>query len=498
MMRFFSSPLSRSFALMVILASTILTTVITSIQIWFDYKSNVALTHQVHSQVGLSYSASLASSLWTYDDGLVQSQLDGIANLKEVEAAEITSEDGTQWSAGERQSVYTLQQEIPLAVEEDGKRQVLGQMLIISSLDNIYWALAEKFAIILVLNFVKTMCMSIIILYLFYCTIGRHLIDLATHLQDFDLTEPIPEFKLDRKPKGRVTDELDKLTRAMNIMHVGIHSAYQEIADYRDKLECGLKKERELSGLQRQFVSMVSHEFRTPLAIIDGNAQRLLRKKTPVSQDRMNGILGKIRLTVARLTELMESVLSAARLEDGKIKFQPGECRVIDLLNEATSGYQEFDHSHKFISDLERLPQTIVADEKLLRQVFSNLISNAVKYSPAGTTIWVTGRSDCPEHILVSVRDQGVGIPKEEQKKLFERFFRASTSTGIAGTGIGLHLVKHLIEMHDGTISVQSEPDVGTEFIIKIPVHQRADQNTLLESQPPAEDDRIGAALSPI
>lgn len=496
MMRFFSSPLSRSFALMVILASSILTTVITSIQIWFDYRSNVASTQHVHEQVGLSYSASLASSLWTFDDVLVRSQLDGIANLKEIEAAEITSKDGTQWTAGERKSIYKLQQEIPLIYENGGYEQELGRLLITSSLDSIYWALAEKFAIVLVLNFVKTTCMSLVILYLFYCLIGRHLIDLVTHLANLDLMKSVAPFQLDRGARRKENDELDKLADVINVMHAGIQSSYRDIADYRDKLELALQKERELSGLQRQFVSMVSHEFRTPLAIIDGNAQRLLRKKTPVPQDRLNSALEKVRLTVRRLTELMESVLSAARLEDGRIEFESDECQIVDLLSEIASAYQELDSTHEIVPDFSQLPQTIDADDKLLRQVFSNLISNAMKYSPAGTSIWIKGWVEEPRNIVISIRDEGVGIPKEEQNKLFERFFRASTSTGIAGTGIGLHLVKHLIDMHKGTILIQSEIGKGTEFIVTLPIVQHATQTSAVDNKQLEKPDQTGVALS--
>lgn len=468
----------------------------TSIQIWFDYRSNVALTQHVHKQVETSYSTSLASSLWTYDDGLVRSQLEGIANLKEIEAAEITSNDGIQWTAGERKSAYVLQQEIPLMFKNGNDEQKLGRLLITSSMDSIYWALAEKFLIILALNFIKTTCMSIIIIYVFYRFVGRHLIDLATHLANLNLTSSTSLFQLDRRTKQRTNDELDQLAEVINVMHAGIQSSYQDIADYRDKLELTLQNERELSGLQRQFVSMVSHEFRTPLAIIDGNAQRLLRKKTPIPQDRLHGVLEKIRLTVRRLTELMESVLSAARLEDGKIRFEPGECRIVGLLSDVASGYQELDNTHKVIQDFDQLPQTIDADDKLLRQVFSNLISNAVKYSPAGTSIWVKGWAEGPKNIQVSIRDEGVGIPKEEQNKLFERFFRASTSTGIAGTGIGLHLVKHLIDMHKGTIGIQSGTGEGTEFVVTLPIIQCTNENSAAGYKQIEKEDLNGVVLS--
>lgn len=244
-----------------------------------------------------------------------------------------------------------------------------------------------------------------------------------------------------------------------------------ELEVQKQRLEVALDKERKVNGLQRQFVSMVCHEFRTPLAIIDGSAQRLQRNATKLTHSRIDGACVKIRDSIARLIALMESVLSAARLEEGKIKFEPGECDLRNMIQELCENHRELNPSHQIIVDIERLPETIFADGKLLRQVYSNLLSNALKYSPPDTHIWVNGWQDDRGDALVSVKDEGIGIPKEECKHLFERFFRASTSTGIPGTGIGLHLVKHLVDMHRGALDVKSDENTGTMFTVTLPVN---------------------------
>ncbi|MDH3663733.1 MAG: HAMP domain-containing histidine kinase, partial [Alphaproteobacteria bacterium] len=241
------------------------------------------------------------------------------------------------------------------------------------------------------------------------------------------------------------------------------------ISEQAEELQRALNAEKELSGLQRQFVSMVCHEFRTPLAVIDGSAQRLLRRHGEIAPDRQKEGLGKIRKSVIRLTELMESVLSTARLEAGAIQFQPERCGLIELIEEVSSNHQDVNPDRRLLTDLRQLPEMFTLDAKLIRQVISNLISNAIKYSPGTTNVWIQGNANDDGGIEISVRDEGVGIPEAELEKLFQRFFRASTSTGIVGTGIGLHMVKTLVDIHGGQINVASTPGEGTTFTVCLP-----------------------------
>ncbi|MGI9502693.1 MAG: ATP-binding protein [Geminicoccaceae bacterium] len=235
------------------------------------------------------------------------------------------------------------------------------------------------------------------------------------------------------------------------------------------RLEEALDRERELSNLQRQFVSMVSHEFRTPLGIIDGSIQRLRRRLDQLPKEKILSSFDKIQRAVKRLVHLMESTLSTSRLEAGSIAIAVEACDVRALLNEVCSDQQAMSNQHTIVTDLEPLPSQIQADEALLRQTFSNLLSNAVKYSPEGEYVWVEGSVEDGKAI-VAVRDQGVGIPEAELPRLFERFFRASTSTGIPGTGIGLNFVRHLVEMHHGTIDVSTKAGEGSAFIVSLPI----------------------------
>ncbi len=281
----------------------------------------------------------------------------------------------------------------------------------------------------------------------------RPVLQITTAMEDVaagDLSIVIPA--TDRR------DEIGKMASALEIFKANAA-----------QLQVMLNKERELNGLQRQFVSMVSHEFRTPLAVIDGKAQSMLRRIDRLSPDRVLEGLTKIRHSVARLSDLMESVLNSARLEEGRIDYQPEACSLPDMLLELSNSYAEIHADRKFVLNIDELPDETIADPKLLRQVFSNLLSNACKYSASDARIWIDGSREGTGGVMISIRDEGFGIPPDELKRLFERFFRASTSTGIAGTGIGLHLVQHFVDLHSGRVEVSSTVGKGTKFSVYIP-----------------------------
>lgn len=262
-----------------------------------------------------------------------------------------------------------------------------------------------------------------------------------------------------RKDMEQHRDHLEEVVRHRTL----------ELAEQKERLAEALEKQLELSGLQRQFVSMVCHEFRTPLAIIDGSAQQVSRRHESIAPDRLLGNIGKIRKAVVRLTDLIESVLDSARLEAGRLKFEPKAFDLGTLIDEVCSNHRELNPNYTILTEHGELDGEILADIALMRQVLSNIVSNAVTYSPEGTQVWVRAAVLGVDRVLISVRDDGVGIPKAEHDKLFDRFYRGSTSTGIVGTGIGLHLAKTLVELHGGRIEVASRVGEGSTFTVTLP-----------------------------
>ena len=273
-------------------------------------------------------------------------------------------------------------------------------------------------------------------------------------------------------PGTQRRDELGGLACAVEVFKRNVRIIEKLTADQQEhaaRLSQALEKEREYNALQSEFVAMASHEFRTPLAIIDGTAQRIERRMHQMSPEDLHERVQKIRNAVQRMLALIESTLSASRLDAGKIELEIGACDLSEVVADVCKRQQELSPLHKIVLRQGDLPKEIAADAKKLEQVFTNLLSNAVKYAPESPRIEVYVASEAGQAV-VSVRDCGLGIPEDELPRLFERFFRARTSTGIAGTGIGLNLVKRFVELHGGTIKVESSEGAGSTFTVRLPM----------------------------
>jgi signal transduction histidine kinase len=270
-------------------------------------------------------------------------------------------------------------------------------------------------------------------------------------------------------PGGRFLRVTENRTTEGGIVTI-IHDATAELRAQAD-LERALIAEREMNAQQRRFVSMASHEFRTPLAVIDGATQRLMAKLPAVDADA-DRRLARIRGAVSRMTELIERTLSSARLDEGRIEFLPKPIDIAATLRDVAERQRQL--SPHFTIALPGLAPSVMieGDAKLLDQVFTNLLTNAVKYSGRSRFVEIT-LAATPDVVRVEVRDFGLGVPADEMPQLFTRFFRARTSVGIPGTGIGLHVVREFVHMHGGRIEVASEIDAGSTFAVILPLRQR-------------------------
>ena len=239
-----------------------------------------------------------------------------------------------------------------------------------------------------------------------------------------------------------------------------VHNArlFDEIKRTNDRLI-------ELDKLKTDFVGIVSHDFRTPLSTIMLAAKSLLRKE--VNADRLREYLNIIVDQAGRLSLLAEDTLSIAKIESGQLSYQFKIVNVEGIIQEAVS-MVKISARHSFNSSIEMSCSYVRGDQNKLRQVLQNLVSNAVKYSPAGGQIQVTvlPSEEQPDEVLFSVTDEGLGIPEEYTGKLFQKYARVDTGEAgkIKGTGLGLWICREIIKAHGGKIWVDSEVGKGSKF----------------------------------
>ena len=247
-----------------------------------------------------------------------------------------------------------------------------------------------------------------------------------------------------------------------------------ELEGIRRDLEVALKKETELSQMKTGFISMTSHEFRTPLTTIQANAELLELhlgsndSLTPQSTKFLKRISGEI----TRLTTLMNDILLMGRIESGRLPFQPASVDLPHLLVETLeSAKSDAQETRVPVFEMEGQPVPVHVDAFLFNHIFTNLISNALKYSRGKPAPKVLLRF-LLTYFEVHVIDYGIGIPKSEQSKAFESFFRASNVSNIHGTGLGLAITRQFVEMHGGEISIQSQEGEGTTVTVRFPLTQ--------------------------
>jgi signal transduction histidine kinase len=290
---------------------------------------------------------------------------------------------------------------------------------------------------------------------------------------------------IDIPETGRL-DEIGEMAQATVVFRnnaIELMRSQQMLARQAAILAEQLEHEQRLALLQRNFVSMASHEFRTPMTVIDGHARRMVKMKETMTPGEIAERAGKVRSAVLRMTHLIDNLLNSSRLIDGGAGdyFHPAEIDMAGLLREVCQLHREMVPGAQIVERIAAAPLPVVGDPKLLSQVFGNLLSNAIKYSPDGGAIEVDAGSDGRDFV-VAIADHGIGIPAADIERLFERYHRGSNVSGIVGTGVGLYLVKMAVDMHGGSIAVSSKEGEGARFTIRLPIRPTASS----EEWPPA------------
>jgi len=237
-----------------------------------------------------------------------------------------------------------------------------------------------------------------------------------------------------------------------------------------ERIRQALEKEKEISELKSSFISMASHEFRTPLATIRSSTDLLQRYCRDFMDEKKSKHFQQIETSVTQMTQLLDDVLVIGTAEAGKLDFDPAPLDLLDFCGNIVEELQlNAGRQHTIFFTSQGDCADICMDESLLRKILTNLLSNAIKYSPGSKAVFF--ELVCENDVVIfRIQDQGIGISLEEQKQLFEPFFRATNVGKIKGTGLGLSIVKKCVDLHGGKITVDSEVGIGTTLTVTIPL----------------------------
>ena len=231
-------------------------------------------------------------------------------------------------------------------------------------------------------------------------------------------------------------------------------------------LESSLNKEKELNEMKSQFITIASHEFRTPLSTILTSTELIEQYNLPEHLEKKKNHFKKIKTSVARIQEILIDFLSADEIEKGKIKNNPEIFDLIDFINTLLAELKMFSVKHSSVFTPDVKSKQVFLDKKLLKLSLSNIIINAYKYSPEGGKVELFFEDGVDDSFCIKIKDEGIGIPQNDKVHLFNKFFRAKNVKNIQGTGIGLNITKKIVKLMGGSLSFISQENKGSTFSI--------------------------------
>lgn len=278
--------------------------------------------------------------------------------------------------------------------------------------------------------------------------------------------------ELESKVKAR-TKELSDALLQLGHTNEGLNQEMEQRKKIEAQIRNTLEREKELSELKSRFVSMASHEFRTPLSGILTSASLIDSYSKPEDEAKRHKHIQTIKKSVKNLTVILNDFLSLDKLNHGKVISHPSHFSLIKLIEEIVEEFMAASEiGPQIVVNHEKSEITLFQDREMLRNVVINLLSNAIKYSPGNNTIQLKTHLENSK-VLLEVQDYGIGIPENDQKNLFELFFRANNATTIPGTGLGLNIVKRYLELMGGSLSFTSVEHSGSTFTVTLPLEKK-------------------------